>query len=211
MAGGHSGVAARGGLMLALLPALGSPARVRQAWLKWAGPEPLTVERSTLGPADGGGLEDAFGLAPGTSMDAPASLSFAEVRPRPEPAPWTLNGLTVEPADPSPGLTVLWLSLIVPGDEVHFVAAIVNDGPRPLALPDLVWESRLSIDGSQFAFADPGRWDGRAMIDAGGAAVLRLRFDHFDAPIPDRKAVMTFHCAPWTSPETEVDWRHCHD
>lgn len=39
-------------------------------------------------------------------------------------------------------------SLIVPRDEAHFVAAVINSGIELLRLADLVWDSRLSIEGT---------------------------------------------------------------
>ena len=73
------------GLLLALLPALGPRAALGppRAVLKWAGPRPLTVVRSTLEFVDAGGRvvdcrEGAFGLAPGTRIEAPHSRMLAE-------------------------------------------------------------------------------------------------------------------------------------
>lgn len=207
MAGDRPGVAMSGNLMLALLPGLGSRSRVRKAWLKWAGPGPLIVQRSSLGNSDSDHLDDAFGLFPGTSIESPGSLSLADVRERPEPSSWTLNGVTVEPAHPDPHLIVLWLPLIVPGDEVHFVAAVVNGGMELLRLPDLVWDSRLKIDGTSHAFADPGQWDGLAAIRPGSSATLRFRFEQFGANIPDGAALVSFELGEWSSSPVEVEWR----
>ncbi|MCW4460962.1 hypothetical protein OK349_04530 [Sphingomonas sp. BT-65] len=155
-------------------------------------------------------MDDAFDLTRGTSIDPPGSLALVEPRPPRGLTCWTLDGLrvTAQPVEPERSLIVLWLPLLVPvPDDPHFIVAIVNYGPDPLSLPDLVFESRLRIDRADHVFAEPGLWDGRALVDAGAAAVLRLRFDHFGATVPRSSAVMEFACGAWSSDPLPVAWR----
>jgi hypothetical protein len=210
------GVATGGGLMLALLPPLGVGWPGPRAQLKWAGPEPLVIEESRLSsPGDAPIVEfgDAMGLTRGTRIIAPASLSLLEPRRTGDTPSWCVNGLTATamPLDPAQTMAVMWFPLLLPlADDPHFLVALVHAGPGPLPLPELVYESRLTIDREAFAFADPGHWDGRARVNAGAGAVLRFRFEHFGARIPDGPATMTYRCGPWTSSPVSVAWRQTH-
>lgn len=213
MEDGQPAVIVSGGLLLALLPPLGGRSLGSQAWLKWAGPEPLVIGESYLsvpGEDSGRDVASAFALVRGTPIDAPASLALVEPRARRGPTRWSLNGLrvTAQSIEPERSLIVLWLPLLVPlPDDPHFIVAIVNSGPDPLSLPDLIFESRLRIGHADHPFADPGLWDGRTVVAAGAAAVLRLRFDHFGATVPYGSATMEFSCGAWSSDPVPVVWR----
>ncbi|WP_343519426.1 hypothetical protein [Sphingomonas sp.] len=156
-------------------------------------------------------MDGAFALARGVQIDSPDGLALFEPRARRGPLCWDLNGLrvTAPPAMPERALIVLWLSLLIPvPDDPHFIVAIVNSEPDPLSLPDLVFESRLRIDRADHAFAEPGLWDGRAIVATGATAVLRFRFDHFGAAVPHGSAVMQFSCGAGSSDPARVVWRH---
>lgn len=204
------GVVLADGLLLALLSLPDTRARGMQAWLKWRGPGPLPIGRSHLSAPDrDAGLHDAFGLAAGTRIDAPASLALAELRKSGEPGDWALNEIrvTAPPFEPERPLTVLWLPLLVPvPDDPHFIVAIRNPGQIRLSLPDMVFESRLRIDGVDHAFAEPGLWDGRAFVAPGDTAVLRLRLDHYGAAVPNGPTRMAFACSAWSSDPVSIVW-----
>jgi len=199
--------------MLALVPPLGAGMQGSRAVLKWAGPGPLVIEESRLSPVSGdphSALDDALGLARGMRIDAPTSLSLAELHRLPHPLRWQVNGLSVEncPFDPGQALQAVWLPLVLPiEDDPHFLIAMANSGPDPVRLPELVYESTLTVDARPFAFVDPGHWDGKAVLHPGAGTMLRFRFGDFGTSVPVAPATMAFTAGDWTTRPTRVAWR----
>ena len=206
------GVTTSGGLLLALLPSLGAAPRGSQALLKWAGPGPLAVCQSDLVIAgeSSSPLTAVFGLEPGSAFAAQTSIGLVEFRGHGVPSLWQFNGLSVAPPtiDPLQTLVAVWLPLVLSLiDDPHFLIGIVNKGVEPMNLPNLVYESRLAINGQSHPFVDPGHWDGRAELSAGAGTSLRFRFEHFGVSIPTGPAAMSFSCGGWATNPCEVTWR----
>lgn len=182
-------------LLMAILPARSRRSSFTSvhAVLKWVPEAPLIVASSSLEFLTTDGCiiarsEHAFGLVTASGYPGPHVQFLSDGFRRPAEAQrqrWRLNDWIVEapitlPTTESGGLHVEWLPLQVPLPyDIHVLAQFVNRNPYPLNLATGVREAQCWVDGIAFPSVAGGIWNGRYLIEPGGAAVCRFRLADF--------------------------------